>query len=375
MDRAGIETMLMNFYRHMDRDRVQFDFLANKSKPGDYDDEIKKMGGRIFVSPGYKNVGRYSKYMTELFRAHPEYKIIHAHNGSLMLYALKCAQMNNIPVRIAHAHATQIPFDFKNGIKKCMKPLIKYVATDYWGCSNAAGEFYFSKKRWNKRNQLIHNAIDADCFTFNEQARSRIRTQYGLGDDFVVGHVGRLTWQKNQKKLLEIFAALHKIKPDSRLVIVGTGELEAKLKNQASELGISDAVTFAGMQTNVNEWYSVFDVFVLSSWYEGLPVVGIEAQAADLPCVFTDKITPEVKIMDRVLFKGLEDDAKAWADAILSFRRQDRISRFDELKSSGYDIKTEAARMLVLYEALYANIADGTSDLNENRNYNTSLYK
>ena len=356
MDRAGIETMLMNFYRHMDRERVQFDFLANKPKPGDYDDEIIKMGGRIFVSPGYKNVGQYFGYMTELFKKHPEYKIIHAHNGSLMLYALSAAKMNNVPVRIAHAHATSIPFDFKNGIKKCMKPMIKYVATDYWGCSNAAGEFYFSKKRWNEKNQLIHNAIDVDKFTFNELHRQQIRTQYGLDGKFVVGHVGRLTWQKNQKKLLEVFAALHQIKPNAQLVIVGTGELHEKLKKQAKELKISNTVTFAGMQTNVNEWYSAFDVFVLSSWYEGLPVVGIEAQAADLPCIFTDKITPEVKVTDKVRFMGLDDDAKAWANAILEFEPKDRIDRFNELKCAGYDIKTEAARMQELYLALYEGI-------------------
>lgn len=271
-----------------------------------------------------------------------------------MVYALKSAQLNNIPVRIAHAHATQIPFDFKNGIKKCVKPMIKYVATDYWGCSNAAGEFYFSKKRWHKRNELIHNAIDVNKFTFSELHRQQIREKYGLGDKFIVGHVGRLTWQKNQKKLLEVFAALRKINPESQLVMVGTGEFEEKLKKQAAELGISDAVTFAGMQTNVNEWYSVFDVFVLSSWYEGLPVVGIEAQAADLPCIFTDKITPEVKVTDRVRFMGLNDDAEKWANAILKFQPDERISRFCELKNAGYDIQTEAARLQELYLALYA---------------------
>ena len=235
-----------------------------------------------------------------------------------------------------------------------MKPMIKYVATDYWGCSNAAGEFYFSQKRWNEKNQLIHNAIDVNNFTFNEVYRRQIRGKYGLGDKFIVGHVGRLTWQKNQKKLLEVFAALHKIKPDAQLVIVGTGELEEKLKKQASELGIFDAVTFAGMQTNVNEWYSVFDVFVLSSWYEGLPVVGIEAQAADLPCIFTDKITPEVKVTDRVRFMGLDDDDIAWANAILKFQPKERLNRFNELKIAGYDIQTEAARMQEMYLDLYA---------------------
>lgn len=379
MDRAGIETMLMNFYRNIDREIIQFDFLSNKPKPGDYDEEITQMGGRLFVSPGYKSYRKYVDYMTDLFKKHPEYRIIHTHNGSLMLYALRSAQLNNIPVRIAHAHATSIPFDFKNGIKMCMKPLIKHVATDYWGCSNAAGEFYFSKKRWNKNNQLIHNAIDTDKFIFNEAARARIREEYGLGDKFVIGHVGRLTWQKNQKKLMEIFAALHKLNPKSQLVMVGTGELGAKLKKQATDLGVSDAVTFTGMQTNVNEWYSVFDVFVLSSWYEGLPVVGIEAQAADLPCVFTNTITPEVKVTDRVRFMGLDDDADAWAKAISDFQLRNRTGRFYDLKKAGYDIKTEALRMQKLYLDLYSkatgqHIKHREIDY-ESRNYNTSLHK
>ena len=359
MDRAGIETMLMNFYRNMDHERIQFDFLANKPKPGAYDEEIIGMGGRVFVSPGYKSYGKYVRYMTELFNKNPEYKIIHTHNGSLMLYALRSAQINNIPVRIAHAHATDIPFDFKNGVKMCMKPLIKHVATDYWGCSNAAGEFYFTKKRWNKNNQLIHNAIDIDKFTYNELSRQRIREKYGFGDRFVVGHVGRLTWQKNQKKLMEIFAALHKLVPGSLLVMVGTGELEEKLKKQVKDLGISDAVKFVGVQTNVDEWYSAFDVFVLSSWYEGLPVVGIEAQAAALPCVFTDTISPEVKVTESVSFLGLKDDAGTWAEEIIKMKTNERGSRFDDLKDAGYDIKTEALRMQELYLDLYGKATCG----------------
>ena len=202
-------------------------------------------------------------------------------------------------------------------------------------------------------NQLIHNAIDVNKFEFNEAARRRIREQYGLGDKFVIGHVGRLTWQKNQKKLMEVFAELHKLCPDSQLMMIGTGELEEKLKKQVAELGISDAVTFTGMQTNVDEWYSVFDVFVLTSWYEGLPVVGVEAQAADLPCVFTDTITPEVKVTDNVRFLGLDDDAATWAGEILKFREKSRTSRFNDLKNAGYDIRTEALRMQDLYIDLY----------------------
>ena len=353
MDRGGIETMLMNFYRHMDREQVQFDFLANKPAPGDYDEEVRSLGGRIFVSPGFMSYPKYVAYMTDLFREHPEYQIIHTHNGSLMLYALRSAKKNGIPVRIAHAHATAVPVGLKNELKKLMRPLIKYAATDYWGCSDAAGKFYFSEKRWAGAHQLIHNAIQVKDFTFRENARETIRKQYGFGDRFVLGHVGRLAPQKNQKKILELFAQLHKRNANTHLVIIGTGELEGKLKQYTAELGLTDAVTYTGVQTNVNEWYSAFDGFVMTSLYEGLPVVAIEAQAADLPCVLCDTITPEVKITDRVSFLGLHDAPSAWADAILAMPQKERVDRTQELREAGYDIELEAKRMQDLYLDLH----------------------
>ena len=356
MDRAGIETMLMNFYRHVDRDKVQFDFLQNKPDPGDYDEEIRALGGRLFVSPGFLSYPKYVAYMTDLLKEHPEYKIIHTHNGSLMLYALKAAQKNGVPVRIAHAHATAIPPGWKNEFKKLLKPRIKYAATEYWGCSNAAGKFYFTEKYWNKGHELIHNAIDTDTFAFNETARAKLRERYGLGDKFVLGHVGRLTKVKNQAKIVELFAAMHRQNANTHLVLVGTGELEGALKEQAASLGIAENVTFTGVQSNVNEWYSAFDTFVMTSFNEGLPVVAIEAQAADLPCVLCNTITREVKVIDSVKFLGLHDDAATWAKAVLDFTPQPRVSRKAEFRQAGYDIETEAKRMQQLYLDLYAAI-------------------
>lgn len=358
MDRGGIETMLMNFYRNTDHEKVQFDFLANKPAPGDYDEEIRSLGGRIFVSPGFMSYRKYVDYMTDLFKEHPEYKIIHTHNGSLMLYALRSAKKNDIPVRIAHAHATAVPVGLKNELKKLMRPMIKYAATDYWGCSDAAGKFYFSEKRWNNSHELIHNAINVEDFTFSEKTRASIRQQYDFGDKLVIGHVGRLAPQKNQKKILEVFSEIHKQNPNTHLVIIGTGELEASLKQYCRELNIADFVTFTGVLSNVNEWYSAFDVFVMTSLYEGLPVVAVEAQAADLPCVLTDTITPEVKVTDSVKFLGLHDDAGVWAKSILELQTQPRVSRAKELQAAGYDIKSEALRMQELYIKLYDSIKE-----------------
>ena len=356
MDRGGIETMLMNFYRHVDREQVQFDFLANKPAKGDYDEEIQALGGRIFVSPGFMSYRKYLSFMTDLFREHPEYQIIHTHNGSLMLYALESAKKNQIPVRIAHAHATAVPFGLRNELKKLMRPLIKYAATDYWGCSDAAGKFYFSEKRWNSRHELIHNAIQPDDFAFNREAREKIRQQYGLGDQFILGHVGRHTAQKNQKMILDVFAEMRRRNANAHLVMVGTGELEEQLKQYTAQLGIADAVTYTGVQANVNEWYSAFDVFVMTSINEGLPVVAVEAQAADLPCVLSDTITPEVKVTDNVHFIGLHDTPQAWAEAILDLQPKARVNRAADLQAVGYDIRSEARRMQALYEKLYAAI-------------------
>ncbi len=356
MDRGGIETMLMNFYRHMDHEVVQFDFLANKPDPGDYDDEIRSLGGRLFVSPGFMSYRKYLAYMTDLFKSHPEYQIIHTHNGALMLYALLSAKKNEIPVRIAHAHATAVPFGLKNEFKKLMRPMIKYVATDYWGCSDAAGKFYFSEKRWSGAHQLIHNAIHVDDFAFNAAARSAIREQYDFGDQFILGHVGRLTPQKNQKMILEIFARMHQLSPNTHLVMVGTGELEQMMKSYTQELGISDAVTYTGVQTNVHEWYSVFDAFIMTSINEGLPVVAVEAQAADLPCFLSSSITSEVKVTDNVRFLDIHDDPAQWAQSILALPPKPRESRAADLQKAGYDIRYEAQRMQNLYMSLYSGI-------------------
>ncbi|MBR3737195.1 MAG: glycosyltransferase, partial [Eubacterium sp.] len=247
----------------------------------------------------------------------------------------------------------------KNQLKKLMRPLIKYAATDYWGCSNAAGKFYFSEKYWNKAHEFIRNAIEVDNFTFNSEIRKTIRDEYGFGDKLVIGHVGRMAPQKNQKKLIDVFNEIHKVNPETHLVIIGTGELEEKLKQQVKDLGLSQAATFTGVLSNVNEWYSAIDVFVMTSLYEGLPVVAVEAQAADLPCVLTDTITPEVKVTEKVSFLGLNDDSKKWANEILSIKPGERVPRKEELKNAGYDINTEAKRMQDLYLELYSKIQEG----------------
>ena len=356
MDRAGIETMLMNYYRHMDRTKIQFDFLCNKKKPGDYDEEIRSLGGRIYRTPGLNpaKYPQYLKFMKKLFRENPEYKIIEAHNGALGVYALHSAKASGIPVRIFHAHGASITKDWKLPLKLVCKALLPFNMNRHFSCGIAAAECYFGHKVVDSGDYvLIPNAIDIERFLFNSHIRQQIRDAYGLADKHVIGHVGRFMAQKNHRFLLELFAAFKKQDPMAHLVLLGEGELMDEMKALAAELGVSDSVTFTGVVSNVNEWYQAFDVFVLPSIWEGLPVVGVEAQAADLPCIFSASVTGEIGILEKTKFIKLEDSLDLWMDALKdALRSAKRGNVRDKIASHGYDIHTEAVKLQDRYMKL-----------------------
>lgn len=353
MDRAGIETMLMNYYRHMDRDKIQFDFLANKSKKGAYDEEIKNMGGRVYVTPGFNPIKsiEYRNFMMKLFREHPEYKIVHAHNGALGYWPLKYAEKSGIPVRIAHSHNTRINFDLKWIIKSYCKKRLKKVANLYWGCGKEAVEFYFREKAEQEGYKIINNAIEVERFLFNEEKRNEIRESYHLEDKIVIGHVGRFMLQKNHKFLIKIFKAIHDKNENTVLLLIGEGELEQEVRNQVEELKLQDSIIFTGSIPNVNEMYQAMDAFILPSLYEGLPVVGIEAQAAGLPCYFSNTVTDETAITDLVKFISLEDSTDIWADIMLAdiTKHENRKNMYGEITEAGYNIEIEAKKLQDMY--------------------------
>ena len=353
MARAGIETMLMNYYRRIDRDLVQFDFLANKSVPGEYDEEIRGMGGRVFVSPGLNplHFPRYRRYVAGLLRDCPDIRIVHAHNEAMGYYALKSAEDAGIPVRIAHAHNTRIIRDYKYPLKMVCKHLLPGAATDLWSCGTDAGIYYFGEKRWKESGFILHNAIDVGRFAFSREERERKRRENGLEGCLVIGHVGRFNVQKNHARLLSIFAQAAKAAPEARLVLIGTGELEAQTEEKARELGIRDKVLFAGQMADVSGWYRAMDCFVLPSLFEGLPVVGIEAQAAGLPCVFSDRVTQEALLCPNARRLSLGADDGEWATQILAAGRgqADRSLGAEAVRRAGYDIGAEARRLQQIY--------------------------
>ena len=244
MARAGIETTLMNYYREIDRSQIQFDFLANKPVPGEYDEEIRSMGGRVFVSPGLNplHYPQYKRFMAELLHSNPEIGILHAHNEAMGYYALQSAKDAGLPVRIAH----------------------------YWGCGRDAGIYYFGEKRWQASGFVLRNAIDVSRFAFRQEIRDRLRQLHGLENCFVIGHVGRFNVAKNHSRLLDIFAEITKAVPEARLALIGTGEPDCSVKEKARDMGIQDKVLFLGQIPDVSEWYQAMDCFVLPSLFEGL---------------------------------------------------------------------------------------------------------
>ena len=283
MHRAGLETMLMNYYRNMDKNEIQFDFLTHRPDRSDYDDEIESLGGKVYYAPRLypQNYPAYFKWMKQFFEEHPEYQIVHSHIDSMSYLPLLAAKKSGIPVRIAHSHNTSIDRDFKYPLKQYFRFRITSAANTYLACGQDAGEFLFG----NKEFTVIPNAVEAEKFYFDENIRIRKREELGLTNEFVVGHIGRISYQKNHKFLIKIFSEVVKRDSKAVLLLIGVGEKEAKVREQIRSLGIEKKVRFLGSRSDVSELYQAMDVFVLPSLFEGIPVVGVEAQFADLSLI------------------------------------------------------------------------------------------
>lgn len=347
MHRAGLETMLMNYYRNIDRTKIQFDFLTHRPYRSDYDDEIESLGGKIYYAPRLypQNYPAYFRWMRKFFKEHPEYKIVHSHIDTMSYLPLLAAKKTGVPIRIAHSHNTSLDRDFKYLLKQYFRLKINSVCTHRLACGEEAGKFLFG----NRSFKVIPNAIDAEKFYFNEELRNKKREELGIKGEFVVGHVGRLSYQKNHKFLIEIFKELLKKEPESLLLLVGVGEKEEELRNQVKNLGINDKVRFLGNRSDVNELYQAMDVFVMPSFFEGIPVVGVEAQFAGLPCIFSDKVPEEVKFSSKTNFISLNSSVVDWVTSIKEKMQMDRFMSNFDLCNNDYNIKSAHSILEEIY--------------------------
>lgn len=350
MHRAGLETMIMNYYRHIDRSKIQFDFLTHRPYRSDYDDEIEAMGGKIYYAPRLypQNYPAYFRYMKKFFKEHPEYKVIHSHIDSMSYLPLLAAKKAGVPIRIAHSHNTSIDRDWKYLLKQYYRLRITSVANVYFACGREAGEFLFP----GKKSVYIPNAIEVAKFLYNEEIREKKRNELGWGGRFVVGHVGRLSYQKNHKFLINIFREIYAVDSTALLVLVGIGEKELEIKKQIVSLGLDNNVLFLGNRSDVNELYQGMDVFVMPSFFEGIPVVGIEAQFSGLPCIFSDKVPDQVKFSSKVNFLSLDTNPKEWAETVLKYKTVKRGLDSQIISNSEYNIDNAHSILVDKYTEL-----------------------
>ncbi len=354
MDRGGAETMVMNYYRHIDRTKVQFDFLVHREQPGVYEDEIKALGGRIYrMCPIYpQNFARYKRDIRGFFQEHPEYRIIHSHMSELGYFAFREATEQDIPVRICHAHNAPHGFDTKMIMRTYFKKRMMPYLTHLFMCGLESGRWLYGKQN-ESRFIMLNNAIDVAAYRCDAAKRASVRRSLGFADELVIGHVGRFNPQKNHPFLLEIFSALLKKEPSAVLLLVGGGDDMPKIQARAKALGVAEHVRFLGVRSDVADLMQAMDVFVFPSLYEGLGIVLIEAQASGLPCIVSDTIPPEAYLTDLVFPQKLSASPEEWADAILEKRNIPRTGRSAEVAAHGFDITAEAIKLQEFYLSAY----------------------
>ena len=355
MDRGGAEAMIMNYMRNIDRDTIKFDFMVNRDYKAAYEDEIEALGGKIYrTCPMYPKLFRqYKKEVREILKAHPEYKIIHSNLEERSYFALKEAKKLGVPVRISHSHNRPLGINLKLIVRYYFRFMLKFYNTHMFACGEEAGEWLYGKKN-RDRVIVMKNAIDAQQYRYNEQIQNEVRKELGIEGKKVIGHVGRFFPQKNHEFLIDIFKAVHDKDSETILLLVGGGEADDALKNQIKEkvktLGLEDAVIFLGVREDVERVVQAFDVFLLPSLFEGLPVTMVEAQAAGLPCVISDKVPIQCDITGNVEVVKLEDSPEQWAEKICeladNFEKRDT---YEKIVEAGFDIKENAKWLKEFY--------------------------
>lgn len=350
LNRGGAESFILNTYRFMDREQVQFDFLLRNHEGNVYADEVSTLGGRIYYLPPFpKRLFANLQALRAFLKKHNEYTVIHLHANSLIyVFPLLLAKRYGVPCRILHAHNAKTSNPVARVVHYLFRVWVPRAATHYFACSTTAARWMLNKL--SNRASILPNAISVDSFAFQADTRNRTRKALNVENKFVLGHIGRFEEQKNQSFLIDILSMLVKKRSDAVLVLVGDGRLRLSLERKAKEIGLSDKIVFTGARADVADLLQAMDVFVFPSRFEGLGIVVIEAQASGLPCVISDAVPDEAKITGLVHVHSLQASAEEWAETILTYNP--RINRQDVgplVKSAGYDIPAAAAWLQAFY--------------------------
>lgn len=351
---GGAESMCMNIYRNINTQKVQFDFVKHYENKGAFEDEILYRGGKVYNAPQFRLTSfiEYAQWWNCFFEKHPEYKIIHGHYFTLNTVIFPIAKLHHV-ITIGHCHSAITPNSLKARLEISFIRLSEKF-TDYcFACSQNAGKMMYP----HRTVTILNNAIDTELFIENEQRRMAVREAFGIHkDSFVVGTVGRIVNVKNPFGIIEIFNYIQRINKNSVLLWVGDGELKEQVIERLDKLGLRGKVILTGVRTDVNNVMQAMDVFILPSFFEGLPVTLVEAQAAGLNCYVSDMVSKEANITGKVSYISI-DDYHRWGDIILS-SCNDKYNKIDTIKKAGYDIKTTAKYIEIFYISVYSKRGD-----------------
>lgn len=349
---GGSQAFVMNMYRNIDRSKVQFDFVVTPETKEGFYDEITNLGGKIFSCPRYKGTNhiQYNKWWDDFFNEHPEYKVIHGHVRSTASIYLKIAKRHGL-VTIAHSHSTSNGNGISAIVKRIMQLPIRKQADYLFACSDKAGKWLYGEKAITQQNYyMIPNGVDLKRFEFDVNKRNQMRMTLGIKKDMMIlGHIGRLSTPKNHKFLLNVFNKYHKINSNSKLLLVGDGELFDCIKEHIDKLNIGDAVIMTGSKLNTEDYYQVMDIFVFPSLWEGLPVSVVEAQANGLQCLISDVITHDVDLTDLIQYLPLDEEL--WLGAIVEAHKKKRMGLTNEniQRLQPFDALTVANKLQEFY--------------------------
>lgn len=339
--------MIMNYYRRIDRTKVQFDFLVHRKEVGFYEKEIIAMGGRIYrvipIRPW--SYLRYFSCLDHFFADHHDYVAVHSHIQENSGHVFKYAHKYGIKNLIAHSHIADLGIDIKFLFRQYGKYYVHKYATENLACGVDAGKFLYGTRSY----KLLNNAIDAEKFVFNAEVRDMVRKELGVEGKFVVGSVARFCPQKNHIRMLEIFAELKRLRNDSVLVLVGTGNEQNKIEAKIAQLNLVPSVKLLGNRSDINKVLQAFDVFFMPSLFEGLPVSVIEAQASGLPCVLSDTVDPRVDISGIVSFVSLNEGNDIWAKVMCEKSGALRKNMYKNIVGAGYDVMGNVQFLLDRY--------------------------
>lgn len=354
MDCGGAETFIMNLYRQIDKSEVQFDFVVHTSSDMYYQDEIYALGGKIYRAPRFTGINyrAYKAWWRAFFSKHPEYQVVHGHIGSSASIYLGIARKFG-RYTIAHSHATH-----RRGISlerlefALLTHSTRHIANYFMACSRQAGIDRYGQRVVNSNHfKVIKNGIDSRRYAFNSHIRQEVRAAQQITDDvLVIGHVGRFAPEKNHKKVLSVFKVFHQMYPNSVLWLFGTGPLEEKVKFEANDLGLHDAVYFKGLTSEVNRQMQAMDAFLFPSFYEGLGIALVEAQAAGLGCVVSNTIQDEADIKAQLIEKlDLNASDNTWSQALERAVCIPRKDTSHAVIAAGFDIATVARDLKDFY--------------------------